>query len=167
MSLRQTIKKDPNMRKIFGQQEIKIIEKQLLGVPLRPSEKTRLSRDIRKKCEAIKQLTLFENQLNLKHGAEIKQDIANAKQEILKSEYKNKIKRIILFGSAIDNTLRLDSDIDIAVEFIKIEKKEAVKFRLDIMRYVSEKIDIQVFNTLPEKIKKEISEKGKVLWKKE
>ena len=53
MRLLNTLKKDKNIRRIFGERELVIIEKQLLGVALKPSEKTRLSRDIRKKFENI------------------------------------------------------------------------------------------------------------------
>ena len=44
--------------------------------------------------------------------------------------------------------------------------KEASEFRIKVSGKVPEKIDIQVYNTLPEKIKKEIDKKGKVIWKK-
>ena len=49
MSLLKTLKEEKNARKIFGKKEIEIIEKQLNGIKLSPSEQTRLSRDIRKK----------------------------------------------------------------------------------------------------------------------
>src|SRR3989338_5234382 len=99
MNILNSLKKSENMRKIFGKKELIIIEKQLMGIRLKPSEKTRLSRDIRKKFEAIKELSPFINNFNLKHG------------EITK-----------------------------------------------------EKIDLQVFNALPEKIKSEILKKGKVIY---
>ncbi len=49
MGMLQFLKKNENTRKIFGVRELKIIEKQLLGINLTQSEKNRLSRDIRKK----------------------------------------------------------------------------------------------------------------------
>ena len=50
-----SIIKDEKIRTLFGKRELEIIEKQLLGIKLSNSEKTRLSRDIRKKFEAIKE----------------------------------------------------------------------------------------------------------------
>ena len=57
------------------------------------------------------------------------------------------------------------SDIDIAVLFDRITKKEAFNFRVRILGRASDKMDIQVFNVLPEKIKKSILKKHKVLYK--
>lgn len=164
MSLINFFKKNENIRKIFGKRELILIEKQLLGVPLRPSEKTRLSRDIRKKFEAIDSLIPYKEDFKLKHGAIIKGLIKEAKEVILESKYFPKINRIILFGSAAENKLTLLSDIDIAVEFDKIDLKEATEFRIKMSGLLSEKMDIQVFNILPDKIKKEIQEKGKILY---
>lgn len=166
MNLLDTLKKDKNIRRIFGERELKIIEKQLLGVRLKPSEKTRLSRDIRKKFEAINSLMPFSKDFNLKHGLLIKEIISEAREVILESKYFSRIKRIILFGSAAENQLLIDSDIDITVEFNQITKEESLQFRLDISRKVSKKIDIQVYNILPDKIKKEIDTKGKILYAK-
>ena len=160
------IRKNKDLRTIFGQRELKIIEKQLLGVRLKPSERTRLSRDIRKKFEAIKSLTPFLEDFKLKHGLVIKRIIQEVKEVILKSRYSSNIKKIVLFGSATGNQFSLISDIDISVEFDKIDKRDALKFRLETLRELPEKVevDIQVFNVLPEKIKKEINENGKILY---
>ena len=164
MSLLSTIKKDKNIRRIFGERELVIIEKQLLGVALKPSEKTRLSRDIRKKFEAINALAPFANEFKLKHGAIINGLINETKEVITENKLIPTIKRIILFGSAAEHQLTLRSDIDIAVEFERITEQEAVRFRLDVMRKINEKVDIQVYNLLPDKIKKEIELKGKKLY---
>lgn len=164
MNLLNIIKKDKNIRKIFGKRELVIIEKQLLGVSLKPSEKTRLSRDIRAKFDSVKVLAPFAQEFQLKHGAIIKEIINNAKESILESKYFPKIKRIILFGSAVEHQLMLNSDIDIAVEFTQIVQQEAIRFRLDILKKVDDRVDIQVYNLLPDKIKKEINLKGKVLY---
>ncbi len=164
MNFLDALKKDKNIRKIFGERELKIIEKQLLGVRLKPSEKTRLSRDIRKKFGAIISLTPFSKNFNLKHGLLIKEIIDEARETILESKYFSRIKRIILFGSAAENQLMIGSDIDIAAEFNQITKEESLQFRLDVLRRVSERIDIQVYNILPDKIKREIDAKGKILY---
>ena len=164
MSLLHIVRESKNIRKLFGARELKIIEKQLLGIKLKPSEITRLSRDIRKKFLAIQELANYKDEFNLKKASEIKTLIEEAKTYILESKYSPKIKKIILFGSAVTNELTFRSDIDIAVEFFNISQKEATEFRIKISGSLSKKIDIQVYNTLPDKIKKEIDEKGKVLY---
>ena len=60
MGLLDFVRHEKEMRRLFGQQELKIIEKQLLGVELSPSEKTRLSSDVRPKFEIIKKVNNFE-----------------------------------------------------------------------------------------------------------
>lgn len=164
MGILNLIKKNVNIRKIFGRRELVIVQKQLLGVPLKNSEKTRLSRDIKKKLEAIKELSKFSSEFELKKGAKIKKIIEETKEVILQHRLFSRIKKILLFGSAVENKLTLSSDIDIAVEFNKITKEEASNFRREIMGKVNEKADVQVYNILPQKIKKEILSNGKVLY---
>ncbi len=166
MPLLRAIKENDEIRKLFGKREIEIIEKQLLGINLTPSEKTRLSRDIRKKFKAIKMLAHFQGEFELKQGAEIRRIIEETKETILNTEYFSKIKRIILFGSSINKTRTLLSDVDISIEFSKIEKTEASKFRLRIISLASKNIDIQIYNFLPDKIKKQIDENGKTIYQK-
>ncbi len=163
-SLLKFLEKNKEARKIFGARELKIIEKQLTGVSLTQSEKNRLSRDIRKKLEFIKQISKFEDEFNLKKGATIKESINEAIEIIKKSKWFPQIKKIILFGSTVENQRTFRSDIDIAVLFDEIDKREATEFRIRILGYFNKKMDIQVYNVLPEKIKKEIDLKGKVLY---
>jgi predicted nucleotidyltransferase len=167
MNLIQFLETDENARKIFGKREIKIIEKQLNGINLTQSEKNRLSRDIRKKFKFVRDVSKFSEEFDLKKSHSINLLIERAKEEILNHPLKNKIKRIIVFGSAAENKLTFRSDIDIAVVFDEIGKKEAGKFRVNISGRTDSKIDIQIYNTLPEKIKKEIEEKGKVIYENE
>jgi len=167
MGLLDIIKKNKSVRKIFGKAELEIIERQLLGINLTQSEKNRLSRDIRKKLEVIKELSIFQDEFGLKKGAHIKEMVEDAKEVILESKHLTKIKRIILFGSTTENQRSFRSDIDIAVEFDSIDKKEATEFRIKTLGKVSNMVDIQVYNILPDKIKKEIEEKGRVLYKNE
>lgn len=164
MDLLTFIKNNENSRKIFGKRELKIMEKQLLGINLTQSEKNRLSRDIRKKLDLINELARFESEFKLKKGANINRLIGEAKQVILNNPSFNRIKKIILYGSTAENKRTLRSDIDLAVVFDKIDVKEATLFRKNVLGRVPEKIDIQVFNILPDKIKHEIEEKGKVLY---
>lgn len=167
MNLLQFLKKTPEARKIFGERELKIIEKQLNGINLTQSEKNRLSRDIRKKLQVIKEISKFENEFNLKKAQLINKMIQEAKEIILEHPLKNKIKKIMLFGSVIENKLMIKSDIDIAVEFSEITKKQAFDFRKNIFGKVPDKLDIQVFNFLPEKIKESITKRHKILYKNE
>ena len=164
MELLNFLLKNKNSRKIFGERELRIIEKQFLGINLTQSEKNRLSRDIRKKFEFIKEASQFKDDFELKKGAEIKKIVEETKAFIINSEYFKNIKRIVLFGSSAENQRSFKSDIDIAVEFNKVNQKEAMRFRINIGRGLNEKIDLQVYNVLPEKIKKEINEKGKLLY---
>ena len=167
MDLLQFLKKTHEARKIFGQRELKIIEKQVNGINLTQSEKNRLSRDIRKKLQFIKEISRFEDEFDLKKASQIKRLIEISKDEILNHALRNKIKKIFLFGSFIENKLTIKSDIDIAVEFSSITKKEAFNFRKNILGKVPNKLDIQVFNFLPKKIKREILKKHRILFKDE
>ncbi len=167
MSLLFELKRNGNIRKIFGKRELKIIEKHLLGIKLKASERTRLSRDIRKKFEAIKALSQYRNEFNLKKGTNIKKIIDEAIEVIRESRYFPRIKKIILFGSFVENEMSFRSDVDIAVEFNSIDLKEATEFRIYISGRVNSKIDIQVYNVLPEKIKSEIDIKGRTLYEQE
>jgi len=166
MNLIQFLKKNENTRKIFGQRELKIIEKQLNGINLTQSEKNRLSRDIRKKFQFIKEISKFED-FSLKKASIVRDIINEAKEEILEHPLRNKIEKIILFGSVVKNDISIRSDIDIAVLFDKINKKEAFDFRRRVMGQLPDKVDVQVFNVLPEKVKKSILKNHKVLYENE
>lgn len=167
MVLLKILKKSENARKLFGKRELVIIEKQLLGVSLTQSEKNRLSRDIRKKFKAIRELIPMEDEFELKKGTEIKAVIQDAQNIILESIYSSKIKKIVLFGSVVANKLALNSDIDISVEFFQISKKEATKFRIFMACRVNDRVDIQVYNILSEKLKKQIDEMGKLIYERQ
>lgn len=164
MSLIRFLKEDEDSRKIFGKRELKIIEKQLLGVNLTQSEKNRLSRDIRKKLGFISRLSRFEKDFKLKKGAEIKNITKDAKEIILEDPIARRISRIILYGSAAENNLTLNSDIDIAVKIKDANLKEATLFRKRIAGKVNQRIDIQVYDFLQDKIKNNIVKKGKTIY---
>jgi len=164
MVLLEFLKKNDNARKIFGKRELRIIEKQLLGLTLKQSEKNRLSRDIRKKFEFIKEATKYADEFGLKHGTKIKEFIARALDIIREDVLFYKVNKIILFGSTVIRRRHLGSDIDIAVEFDSIELDEATKFRIRTLGRLSDKIDVQVYNVLPENVKNEIDENGRILF---
>ena len=53
----------------------------------------------------------------------------------------------------------MSSDIDIGIEFYTISLKDATEFRKRILGKVNSLVDIQVYNILTNKIKKEIEKK--------
>lgn len=164
MNLLKFLKENENARKIFGKRELKIIEKQLLGVNLTQSEKNRLSRDIRKKFDFINKVFKFEKEFELKKGIEIKKIVEETKEVILEDVLFKKIKKVILYGSATENKLTLKSDLDIAIKFDKISLRESTLFRKRILGRVNKRIDAQVYNHLPIKVKKRIDSHGKILY---
>lgn len=166
MNLLRFLKENEFSRKIFGEREIKIIDRQLNGVSLTQSEKNRLSRDIRSKFKFIKECAKFKDEFNLKKGIINKKLVERAKEAILNDILYNNIKSILLFGSMVENKMTFRSDIDIAVIFDKIDLKEATKFRIRVLRELPDKVDVQVFNVLPQKIKKEILRRHRALYKK-
>mgnify|MGYP006287276051 CR=1 FL=1 len=166
MKLKHFLENNKLARKIFGKRKIIIIKKQLEGINLTQSEKNRLSRDIRPKFKFIKQASRFSDEFDLKKGAENKRLVEEAVEEIKKTRFFPRIREIWLFGSMLRKEMSVRSDIDIAVLFGKINKKEAANFRVKVLANLPEKIDIQVFNVLPEKIKKSILKNHKTLYKK-
>jgi len=167
MDLLDFLKTNENTRKLFGKRELKIIEKQIYGLNLTQSEKNRLSRDIRKKFDFIEKAVKFEDEFKLKKGQKIQRIIDGAKEIILQDILHPRIKKIIIFGSAAENKLTFRSDIDFAVELSDITLKESTLFRKRILGKVNKRVDIQVYNFLPDKIKKEINLKGRALYKNE
>jgi uncharacterized protein len=90
--------------------------------------------------------------------------IERTTEEILK-ECSGEIDAILLFGSHANGSAIWRSDIDICVIFKKdVNLQEATKFRIGIAGKVSDKVDIQVFNILPLKLKKSIADNHKILF---
>ena len=165
--LSEFLRQNKNARRIFGKKELEIILKQLEGLPLTQSERNRLSRDIKPKLDFIKEISKFENEFELKKDANNLKLIDKAVQLILQDELKDRIKAILLFGSHVEGFVTKRSDIDICAAFTNISLEEATKFRIRILGNFSVKMDIQVFNTLPQKIKRSIARNHKVLYKRE
>ncbi len=163
--LSEFLKTDKNARKIFGKKELEIIFKQLDGLPLKQSERNRLSRDIKPKLEFMREIAKFEDEFELKKDANNLTIIDKAVQLILKDELKDRIKAVVLFGSHVKGIVTKRSDIDICVVFTDISLEEATQFRIRISSEFSEKVDIQAFNTLPQKIKRAIARNHKILHK--
>src|SRR3989344_4732457 len=157
LMLSDFLKNNKNARKVFGKKEIGILIKQLDGISLTQSEKNRLSRDIRPKLEVIKELSEFEAEFELKKDANNLRIIDKAIRLILQDKLKDRIDSILLFGSHMKGVVTKRSDIDIAVVFAHITLEEATRFRIRISGEFTEKVDIQVFNVLPQKIKRLIA----------
>jgi len=166
MTLQTYLEKNTEARQIFGKREIEIIQKQLLGLELTPSEKTRLSRDIRQKLKTINEISKYKEEFPLKKSQNIKDIINEAKEEII-LETGNNLKEILLFGSYSKNKASKNSDVDLAIVLKKTDLKEATRLRAHILSKVNSKLDIQVYNILPEKIKKEIDKDKKIIFKNE
>ena len=86
MNLLKFLKGNDDARKVFGKREIKIIEKQLLGVKLTQSEKNRLSRDIRRKFKFIRDVFRFEKEFKLKKGV-LNQILIDEAKEVVLNQY--------------------------------------------------------------------------------
>jgi predicted nucleotidyltransferase len=167
LNLNNFLKTNKNARRIFGKKELEIIFKQLEGLLLTQSEKNRLSRDIKPKLEFIREISKFENEFMLKKDQGAKEIIDKAVKVILQDKLNEKIQAIFLFGSRVSGIITPRSDVDICVVFDSIEKEDADRFRIRILGNFSDKADIQVFNALPQKIKRSIAKSHKILYKKE
>ncbi len=166
LEFKKFLKGNKNSRKIFGKKELEIIFRQLDGFPLMQSEKNRLSRDIKPKLRFISEINKFKDEFELKKNQDNKKIIEHAVAVLLEDKLKNNINSILLFGSFADKSFTKRSDIDICVVFKKkISLKEATQFRIRIAAQVPKKLDIQVFNVLPQKIKREIARNHKILFK--
>lgn len=166
LSLKTYLKTNKNARKIFGKVELEIISKQLDGMPLTQSERNRISRDIKPKLEVIKEIAEFKDEFELEKNQYNKKIIEKAVNVMLEDGISDNIKAILLFGSFADNSYTKNSDIDICVIFKRnLSLKEATEFRIRISGRTHKKVDVQVFNVLPQKIKREIARSHRVLYK--
>jgi len=154
--------RNPQIRKLFGKKEIEIIQKQLFGILLTPSEQTILSRDIRKKFLVIKELCPYQKDFNLKKGVLPARIVERVKNKILNSVYSKKIKKMVWFGSFVSGRVTFNSDIDLSVEFDEISLKDSLKFRACASQ--EDMLDVFVYNHLPKKLKKEV-DNGRVIYK--
>ncbi len=164
--LKEYLKTNKNARKIFGKKELDIIIKQLEGIRLTQSERNRLSRDIKPKLEFIKEINVYKNEFELKKNQDNKKLIEKAVNIILNDKLNNDIEAILLFGSFADNTYTKRSDIDICILFKnEISLSEATEFRIRTSGQLPSKVDVQVFNILPLKVKRDVARNHKVLYK--
>lgn len=73
-----------------------------------------------------------------------------------------KVRFIILYGSAAEGTTREESDIDLCID-IDAGNYESSKFRLRVLSELPDFFDVQIFAQLPLYVKKEVL-KGKVIF---
>ena len=167
MSLLKFIKTNPLSTKIFGKKELEIIQKQLLGISLSQSEKNRLSRDIRPKFRFIKEAIPFQEEFELKKDTEAIMIVEKARNAILLDPLHREVEAILLFGSHVKKEVSPVSDIDICVVLTgDVSREDSFKFRMRVLGELPEKADVQVFNVLPQKIKRDIARKHRLLYKK-
>jgi predicted nucleotidyltransferase len=164
MGFLEFVKNNENSRKIFGKKELEIIEKQLNGVELTQSEKNRLSRDIRKKLDFIREASYFSKEFYLKKGSEINSNIDEFLKIIKSDRNFIDIKKIFLFGSSNLKDSNLLSDIDLAVSLPDLSKKESLSFKARILGRAPEKIDLSIFELLPDNIQKDILKNSRIIY---
>ncbi|HLC95722.1 MAG TPA: nucleotidyltransferase domain-containing protein [Candidatus Nanoarchaeia archaeon] len=166
LSLRNLLKNNKEARRIFGEKELKIVIKQLEGITLTQSEKNRLSRDIRPKLQFIKELIPFDKEFELKKGQHYQGYIGMAVSAILQDELAKNVLAILLFGSRAGGIVSIRSDVDVCVVLNKeISSQETTKFRLRILRDLPDKFDVQIFNVMPQKIKRAIAANHRILYR--
>lgn len=75
----------------------------------------------------------------------------------------DKVRFVVLYGSAVKGKLTKLSDIDIAV-FYNGDKSERFEFRKKILGRVGNEFDIQIIQDLPLYLQKDILSTGKVIY---
>ena len=164
MGLKTFLKTNREARRIFGKKEIVIMLKQLDGIALTQSERNRLSRDIKPKLRVINGISAHQEEFAMKKNQEARRLMKKAVEVMLQDRLGGSIKAILLFGSYADNSFTFRSDIDLCAIFDTIDLTEATKFRIRIHGQLPDNLDIQVFNGLPQKIKKSIAANHRVLF---
>lgn len=76
---------------------------------------------------------------------------------------KDKVRFVVLYGSATKGKLTKLSDLDLAV-FFNGDKSEKFEFRKKILGRVSNEFDIQIFQDLPLYVQKDILSTGKMMY---
>ncbi|MFZ8830129.1 MAG: nucleotidyltransferase domain-containing protein [Candidatus Aenigmatarchaeota archaeon] len=93
---------------------------------------------------------------------EVEEAIEEFLRTIRKFEEFKRVKFIILFGSAAEGNLTEDSDIDVCIYFDG-SKIEGEKFRLKLLSELPDYFYVQIFNSLPIFVRKEVL-KGKPIF---
>lgn len=96
---------------------------------------------------------------------EIKQLTEKFLEQLRATKYFSKIEFVILYGSSLSNSYLEDSDVDVCL-FIDAEKRELSEIRLELLKKLNDKFDIQMFQLLPLYVQIEVL-KGEILYVKE
>ncbi len=90
--------------------------------------------------------------------------IVNDAMDILKNiQGFEKVRFVILYGSAAEGMMRENSDIDLCIDFDAENDYERSGFRLKVLSELPNIFDVQIFAQLPLYVKKEVF-KGKVIF---
>ena len=94
---------------------------------------------------------------------EINKLVKNSVERLKKIEGFDKVRFIILYGSAVEGITRAESDIDLCIDIDTETDYECSKFRLKVLSELPDIFDVQIFDQLPLYVKKEVL-KGKVIF---
>lgn len=93
---------------------------------------------------------------------EIDELVKNSVEKLKNLDGFEKVRFIILYGSAAEGITRENSDIDLCIDF-DAEDYESSKFRLKVLSELPDFFDVQIFAQLPVYVKKEVL-KGRMIF---
>ncbi len=94
---------------------------------------------------------------------EINKLVKNSVERLKNIEGFEKVRFIMLYGSAAEGVSRENSDIDLCIDYDAKTDYERSMFRLKVLSELPAIFDVQIFNQLPLYVKKEVL-KGKVVF---
>ncbi len=94
---------------------------------------------------------------------EINKLVKNSVERLKNIEGFEKVRFIILYGSAAEGVSRENSDIDLYIDYDAKTDYERSMFRLKVLSELPDIFDVQIFDQLPLYVKKEVL-KGKVVF---
>lgn len=94
---------------------------------------------------------------------EINNIIKNALDRLKNLRGFEKVRFIILYGSAAEGRIRKNSDIDLCIDLDAETDFDRSKYRLTVLSELPDYFDVQIFSQLPLYVKKEVL-RGKVIF---
>lgn len=94
---------------------------------------------------------------------EINNIIKNALERLKDIRGFEKVRFIILYGSAAEGRIRKNSDIDLCIDLDAETDLDRSKFRLRVLSELPDYFDVQIFSQLPLYVKKEVI-KGEIIF---
>ncbi|GFO97146.1 DNA polymerase beta subunit [groundwater metagenome] len=94
---------------------------------------------------------------------EIDKLVKNSVERLKNIQGFEKVRFIMLYGSAAEGITRAESDIDLCIDIDEDTDYEHSRFRLKILSELPDILDVQIFAQLPLYVKKEVI-KGKVIF---